>query len=162
MRDRGGARVTRRKAGSNKLVKRKLRVVVIGGTGHVGTFLIPRLAQDEHEVICVSGGAREPYQPHSAWRKVRRVCLDRAAEDASDTFGEKILALKPDVVIDMICFTLKSARHLVEALRGKLQHFLSCGTIWVHGPSVEVPTVETQPRKPFGEYGIQKAEIEDH
>jgi nucleoside-diphosphate-sugar epimerase len=60
----------------------------------------------------------------------------------------------------MICFTLESAQHLVEALRGQVHHFLSCGTIWVHGPSVEVPTTEEQPRRPFGEYGIQKAAIE--
>jgi nucleoside-diphosphate-sugar epimerase len=60
----------------------------------------------------------------------------------------------------MICFTLDSAQQLVEALRDQVQHFLSCGTIWVHGPSVEVPTLETQPRRPFGDYGIQKAAIE--
>ena len=41
-----------------------------------------------------------------------------------------------------------------------MQHFLLCGTIWVHGPSVAVPTTETEPRRPFGEYGIQKAAIE--
>jgi nucleoside-diphosphate-sugar epimerase len=60
----------------------------------------------------------------------------------------------------MICFRLASAQPLVEALRGQVQHFLHCGTIWVHGPSVQVPTSETQPRRPFGEYGIKKAEIE--
>ena len=69
-------------------------------------------------------------------------------------------ALKPDVVIDMICFTLPSAQHLAQALHGEVQHFLHCGTIWVHGPSVEVPTTEDQPRRPFGEYGMQKAAIE--
>jgi nucleoside-diphosphate-sugar epimerase len=60
----------------------------------------------------------------------------------------------------MICFTLESAVQLVEALRGQVQHFLHCGTIWIHGPSVEVPTTEEQPRRPFGDYGIQKAKIE--
>jgi nucleoside-diphosphate-sugar epimerase len=60
----------------------------------------------------------------------------------------------------MICFTEASARHLVEALSGQVQHFLHTGTIWVHGPSVEVPTTEMQPRRPFGEYGIAKARIE--
>jgi nucleoside-diphosphate-sugar epimerase len=62
----------------------------------------------------------------------------------------------------MICFTLDSARQITEALKGRVQHFLHCGTIWVHGPSVVVPTTEEQPRKPFGEYGIQKAAIEDY
>ena len=37
---------------------------------------------------------------------------------------------------------------------------MHCGTVWVHGPSVEVPTTELQPRRPFGEYGIRKAQIE--
>jgi nucleoside-diphosphate-sugar epimerase len=60
----------------------------------------------------------------------------------------------------MICFTLSSARHLVEALHGQVQHLLHCGTIWVHGPSAAVPTSEEQPRRPFGDYGVKKAEIE--
>jgi nucleoside-diphosphate-sugar epimerase len=75
-------------------------------------------------------------------------------------FGKAILGLSPDIVIDMICFQLESARMLVEDLKGHIQHFLHCGTMWVHGHSVEVPTEESQPRNPFGEYGIQKASIE--
>ena len=47
--------------------------------------------------------------------------------------------LRPDIVIEMICFTEASARALVDALRGQVRHFLHTGTIWVHGPSVEVP-----------------------
>jgi nucleoside-diphosphate-sugar epimerase len=37
---------------------------------------------------------------------------------------------------------------------------LHCGTIWVHGHSTIVPTTETRPRNPFGDYGIRKAAIE--
>ncbi|NUR99924.1 MAG: NAD(P)-dependent oxidoreductase, partial [Kribbellaceae bacterium] len=44
----------------------------------------------------------------------------------------------------------------------RIQHLLHCGTIWVHGPSATVPTREDAPRTPFGEYGIQKAAIEDY
>jgi nucleoside-diphosphate-sugar epimerase len=139
-----------------------MRVVVIGGRGHVGTYLVPRLVEAGHEVICVSRGQREPYQPHAAWKSVRQVVADRTAEEAKGVFGQRIRDLQPDVVIDMICFTLDSARHLVEALRGQIQSFLHCGTIWVHGPSAVVPTTEEQPRRPFGEYGIQKADIESY
>jgi nucleoside-diphosphate-sugar epimerase len=139
-----------------------MRVVIIGGTGHVGTFLVPRLAAAGHGVTCVSRARRQPYQPHAAWARVRHVTLDRGAEEAAGSFGERIAALEPDAVIDMICFKLASARHLVEALRGRVRHFLHCGTIWVHGPSVEVPTTEEQPRRPFGEYGLQKAAIEEY
>ena len=137
-----------------------MRIVVIGGTGHIGTYLVPRLVMAGHEVVVVSRGQREPYRPHSAWRSVRTYSLDRQAAEADGSFGESVLSLAPDIVIDLVCFTLDSARHLVDALRGKIQMLASCCTIWVHGPSVEVPTLETQPRRPFGAYGVQKAEIE--
>ena len=137
-----------------------MRVVIIGGSGHVGTYLVPRLVEAGHEVINVSRAQREPYQPHGAWTQVQQVQIDRQAAEKTGDFGQQVRELQPDVVIDMICFTLDSACHLVEALRGHVQQFLSCGTIWVHGPSAQVPTTETQPRQPFGEYGVQKAAIE--
>ena len=137
-----------------------MRVIVIGGTGHVGTFLVPRLVAAGHDVVVVSRSQRDPYQPHGAWNQVQRLTIDRDAAEKRGDFGAQIRNLKPDVVIDMICFTLDSAQHLVEALRGHVQHFLHCGTIWTHGPSVEVPTTEEQPRRPFGDYGIKKAQIE--
>jgi len=86
--------------------------------------------------------------------------MDREAEDAAGTFGSSVSKLKPDIVIDMICFDPAAARQLVEALRGKVRHFLSCGTIWVHGYPVTVPLTEDLPRRPFGEYGIKKAQLE--
>ncbi len=137
-----------------------MRIVVIGGVGHVGTYLVPWLVEAGHEVIVISRGQRQPYQPHAAWRRVQMVVADRVAEDAADVFGRRVRDLKPDVVVDMICFRPESARQLVEALAGQVQHFLHCGTIWVHGPTVQAPTDETQPRRPFGEYGINKAAIE--
>jgi nucleoside-diphosphate-sugar epimerase len=137
-----------------------MRIVILGGTGHVGTYLIPRLVDEGHQVVCVSRGQRQPYQPNRAWDRVETAQIDRAASEAQGIFGEQIAALRPDVVIDMICFTADSARQLVTGLRGKIQHFLHCGTIWVYGPSAVVPTSEDQPRRPFGEYGIQKAAIE--
>ncbi len=137
-----------------------MRVVLIGGTGHVGTYLVPRLVEAGYEMISVSRQQRTPYQPHAAWQSVRQVKIDRAIEEKAGRFGQQIRELAPDVVIDMICFTPDSARQLVEALQGQVRHFLHCGTIWVHGHSVQVPTTETQPRNPFGEYGVNKAATE--
>ncbi len=137
-----------------------MRVIIIGGTGHVGTYLVPRLVEAGHDVVSISRGERQPYHSNAAWGAVEQIAVDRAKEEAAGTFGQRVRDLKPDVVVDMICFTIESARHLTEALQGDVQHFLHCGTIWVHGPSVEVPTTEEQPRRPFGEYGVQKAAIE--
>lgn len=139
-----------------------MRVIVIGGTGHVGTYLVPRLVEGGHEVVCISRGQREPYRPHGAWEQVERVAIDRGEAEARGEFGGRVAELSPDVVIDMVCFTRESAEHLVEAVRGKVRHFLHTGTVWVHGPKVHAQTTEEQPRRPFGDYGIQKAAIEDY
>ncbi len=136
------------------------RAIVIGGTGHVGTYLVPRLVEAGHEVVVLSRSQREPYQPHEAWQKVERVVVDRKEADASGQFGQMVADLQPDIVIDMICFTLDSARQLTEALRGKVQHFMHTGTVWVHGPCVQAPYTEEESRAPFGEYGVQKAQVE--
>jgi nucleoside-diphosphate-sugar epimerase len=88
------------------------------------------------------------------------VILDRAQEEKNGTFGEKIRLLRPDVVIDMICFKPESAKQLVLSLRGHIQQLLMCCTIWVHGYGTQVPTGENQPRNPFGNYGIEKRAIE--
>ncbi len=136
------------------LVKESLmRVVIIGGSGHVGTYLVPRLVEAGHEVVNVSRGRSEPYRQHAAWRNVAQVVADRAAEEADGLFGRRVRDLRPDVVVDMICFEESSARHLVEALRGQVQHLLHCGTIWIHGSSVQVPTtgsVKSQAERVLG------------
>src|SRR5271163_2759601 len=114
-----------------------MRIVVIGGTGHIGTYLSPMLVEARHEVISVSRGTRLPYQPHPAWGEIAQVVLDRGAEEARGEFGSRVA-------------------ELVDALRGRVGHFLHCGTIWVHGHSVLVPTTESAPRAPFGDYGVRK------
>jgi nucleoside-diphosphate-sugar epimerase len=91
---------------------------------------------------------------------VTTVSADRDAEDASGSFGARIAALEPDIVIDMISFTLPSTRQLVEALRGRVQHFLHCGTVWVYGHNTTIPSTEDEPLNGIGEYGSQKAAIE--
>jgi nucleoside-diphosphate-sugar epimerase len=137
-----------------------MRIVLIGGGGHIGTYLAPMLVERGHEVINISRGQSQPYVPNAAWNSVQQIIADRDQEDRAGTFARRVSDLKPDVVMDMICFTESSARQLVEALRGQVQHFLHCGTVWIYGHSTQVPAKEDQPRKPFGEYGIQKATIE--
>jgi nucleoside-diphosphate-sugar epimerase len=138
------------------------RVVIIGGSGHVGTYLVPLLVKAGHRVVNVSRGQSTPYRPHEAWDPVQTVVYDREAEEAAGTFGAHIAELAPDILIDMIAFKPASTRHLVEALRGKVQHFIHCGTIWVYGHNPAVPATESDQLNPFGDYGIGKAEIETY
>src|SRR5262245_52575166 len=138
-----------------------MRVCVIGGTGHIGTYLTPRLVEEGHQVTCVSRGENDPYRPHDAWQAVKHVLLDRTEEEARGTFGERVAAIDAEVVIDLTCYLPESAEQIMAALLGRVAHFLHCGTIWVYGTSVEVPSTEEAPRRPFGDYSVRKAAIEE-
>jgi len=136
------------------------RIIVIGGSGHVGSYLLPRLVELGHEVVNVSRGQAKPYRPHFAWSQIEQVTLDRTAEEQAGTFGEKIAGLNPDIVVDMISFDRQSTQHLVEALRGRVEHYLFCSSIWVYGSLVAIPSTEAETSSPIDAYGRGKAESE--
>ncbi|GAB3436306.1 NAD-dependent epimerase/dehydratase family protein [Flindersiella endophytica] len=138
-----------------------MRIVVIGGSGHIGTFLVPRLVRAGHEVVNVSRGSRQPYADAPEWNDVQQLSADREQEDRDGTFAGRIAGLGADAVVDLICFTIESATMLVERLRGETGHLLHCGSIWRYGLSRKAPITEEtgSGTEPFGEYGIQKDRI---
>jgi len=73
------------------------RIVIIGGSGHVGTYLVPALVERGHEVVNVSRGEASPYRPHPAWKTVEHVVVDRRVEEAAGRFGSRIAGLNADI-----------------------------------------------------------------
>ncbi|MGA9718441.1 MAG: NAD-dependent epimerase/dehydratase family protein [Acidobacteriaceae bacterium] len=136
------------------------RIVVVGGSGHVGTYLLPALVERGHNVVNVSRGTASPYREHAAWKAIEQVSLDRKAEEAEGRFGARIAELNADIVVDMLSFHLEGAQQLVEALRNKIEHYLFCSSIWVYGHATTVPAVETDPTNAIDAYGVNKAKIE--
>ncbi|MHC5905583.1 NAD-dependent epimerase/dehydratase family protein [Streptomyces sp. S6] len=132
-----------------------MRVVVIGGSGHIGTFLVPRLVRAGYEVVSVSRGSRGAYVGAPEWEQVRQVVADRDDPE----FPDRIAKLGADAVVDLLCFTLESATALVERLRGETGHLVHCGSIWRYGPSLRAPISEETGTAAEGEYGIQKDRI---
>jgi nucleoside-diphosphate-sugar epimerase len=115
------------------------RVVVIGATGHIGTYLVPRLVDGGHEVIAVSRGTRGPYHASPQWDAVTRVTADREAEDADGRFADRVAELRPEVVIDLICFTPVSAQRLVEALLNQETRAGGVPTVVLHAGHISGP-----------------------
>ncbi|WIB00062.1 NAD(P)-dependent oxidoreductase [Curtobacterium sp. MCBA15_012] len=136
-----------------------MRIVVIGATGHIGTFLVPRLVRAGHDVVAVSRGTSTPYADAPEWERVERVTADREQEDRDGTFGGRVAALAADAVVDLVCFTVESAEQLVRALRGSATHLVHCGSIWRAGVSHVLPITEATMTPPFGDYGVQKDAI---
>ncbi|MDR2301584.1 MAG: NAD(P)-dependent oxidoreductase [Deltaproteobacteria bacterium] len=137
-----------------------LKVLVIGGSGRIGTYLVPKLVNSGYEVINVTRGISLPYKNNPAWKEVENVTLDREKETGGE-FERKIAAVGADVVIDLINYTLKDTKAMAEALgQTNLSHYLFCSSLWAHGKATKIPIIEDQPRVPLEEYGLQKAKSE--
>lgn len=139
-----------------------MKTVVIGGSGHIGSYLVPKLVRAGHKVINITRGQSKPYKEDVSWREVEQVILDRDKESAGE-FESKIAALNADVVVDLINFTLESTKSMAEALKNtNLSHYVFCSSIWAHGKVTTMPVIEDQPKFPLEEYGIQKAKSEEY
>jgi len=78
------------------------------------------------------------------------------------SFADRVAALRPDVVVDLVCFTLESATALVDRLRGEVVHLVHLRVDLAVRPEPEVADLEDSAASasaPFDEYGIQKDRI---
>lgn len=138
-----------------------MRVLVIGGTGHIGSYLVPRLTCAGHKVTVVARKPQPQYaNPLLGWAGVCWIMADRPAEEISGAWLKRMAAIETDVVIDAICYTPEQNRVMYEAFRGRIRQLIHIGTIWSYGPAERVPYEESQPRKPITQYGRRKARIE--
>lgn len=137
------------------------KISVIGGTGHIGTYLVPRLVMAGHDVTVIARNPEPKYDRlRYTWDQVEKVSADRRAEEEDGIWRRRMDALEADIVIDLICFTPEQNQVMMDALDGRIEHFLHCGTIWSYGPSPVTPYREEYIRRPIGDYGIWKAKIE--
>jgi len=138
-----------------------MRILVIGGTGHIGSYLVPRLVLAGNDVSVVARNPKPQYgDQRIAWGEVKWIVADRRIEEEDGSWQKRMKTVEVDVVIDLLCFTSEQNRMMVEAFKGRVDHFLHCGTIWAYGPATRSPFVEDYPRKPITEYGRLKAAIE--
>lgn len=135
-----------------------MKVLVIGGNGHIGSYLIPHLIQDGHDVISVSRGHNRPYEDERPeWDYVTELIYDRRALCRDKTLLKE---LSPDVVCDILAFDQADAQDLCENFTGTDTRIISVGSNWVIGRKRFVPVTEEHPRTETGDYGRGKTEME--
>ena len=73
-----------------------MRVVIIGGSGHVGTYLVPRLVEAGHEVVAISSAASSSpisrMRPGARSSRSRSIAMPRRRPAS---FGRRIAACAP-------------------------------------------------------------------
>ena len=113
-----------------------MKIIVIGGTGHIGRFLIPQLIEDGHEITTVTTG-RTPIPKGKGWNRVN-------FRNASSLKDEKswldfVSVEKAVVIIDILGGSLPG---LYRAVKSKVRHIIVCGSVWMLGTPTTVPVPE--------------------
>jgi nucleoside-diphosphate-sugar epimerase len=138
-----------------------MKILLIGGTGHIGSYLVPRLVAEGHEVTVLARQSKARYaELRLGWTPVRWINADRKAEEKTGAWSDRMRAINTDVVIDFIAFTPEQNNMLIDAFQGRIRQFIHIGTLWAYGPAERVPYQESDPRRPITQYGRAKAQIE--
>lgn len=115
-----------------------MKIVVIGGTGHIGSFLTPMLVEAGYEVTVISRSGRTPVPDNGIWRKVK--LIEGFYKRDSLEWQELIARIKTEVVIDILGNDLWT---LYETVKRNCKHLVACGSVWMFGDPKTVPTPET-------------------
>jgi nucleoside-diphosphate-sugar epimerase len=134
-----------------------MRVLLIGGSGHIGGYLAAHFAGRGDEVVILARGCQPV--PHGA----RLVAVDRAAaeaEPAADGVRTRWQALieeiAADCVVDLIAYEASSTVQTLAAVRRRARHFINIGSGWRLGEPATLPTREDDLARPRCHYGEQK------
>ena len=130
------------------------KVVVLGSTGYIGSYLVPMLVKHDFEVVAVSRGKSQPYIQDYAWENVQNIRLDRTK---NKNFAKAIAQIKADVVIDLINFDVSETKKMVAASKDTpLSQYVYCSSIWAHGRAEILPIQPNSSKKALDNYGKDK------
>jgi nucleoside-diphosphate-sugar epimerase len=130
-----------------------VRVVVLGGTGFIGGYVVQALVRNGHDVAVFHRGVDEPDLPSSVRHIHGR--FDRLAD-----YGSEFRRLRPDVVLDMVPYINKDG-HGISHFRAIAERavvissgdvYRAFGRLWKSepGPPDLVPLREDAPLRSLG------------
>lgn len=139
---------------------RALRILVLGGTGFIGPYIVHESVRRGHTVTILTRGRREPSMFEDAFTRVEHVTGDRAQPDAYAGLGDRTF----DVVIETSGYRHPWTREAVRALAdraGRWVYVSSTGVFWPYH-SVDIAEdgpvlLQDDPPQEQPTYGVMKA-----
>ncbi len=138
------------------------RILLLGGTGVIGTFLVPELRKAGYSVTVTSRA------PHTSNDAGVTYLLGNAKDDA---FLDACLAQGYDAIVDFMIYSTEQFKSRYKKLMASTQHYLFLSSYRVYGDNGCAPIREDSPRLldsvndpqylATDEYGLAKARQED-
>lgn len=114
------------------------RILVFGGTGAMGQFLVPILADMGHTVDCVALDTRETSNPRITYYRANLSDNNYAAAD-------EFLSRRYDAVVDFLTYSTARFAARRDKLLSSTDHYIYLSSCRVYA-NEEVPIVESSPR----------------
>lgn len=131
-----------------------MKVLVIGGTGLMSTFIVQQLL-DRGDTVSVFNRGQSEKRFHGTVEEIRG---DRWQYPA---FEAEMTGRSFDAVVDMVAFHPDNAFSILRAFRGRVKQLVVCSTVCVYGgPLTRLPATDDEPHRPVGDYGRNKSAIE--
>ena len=131
-----------------------MRVIVIGGSGFVGSALVPELLARECEVVVINRGSR-PVD------RVENLAADRNDPDALAEASRRIEGA--DAVIDTCAYTGRQVEIAWELLAGRVRRWVHLGSAAVYVDSPRRPAREEDEiggAEVWAQYGRDKSDAD--
>jgi nucleoside-diphosphate-sugar epimerase len=132
------------------------KVLFIGGPGNISTSAVEEILARNNEVAIFT----LPDSPDKGMKK--KVKFYRGNRDNPGEVRAVVDDFRPELTVDVCCFTPKQARGLVSVLRGKVEKHVFVSTCDVYGyPLKRIPFRESDPfNKPVSQYATDKLACE--
>ena len=101
-----------------------MKVLVIGGTGFIGSHVVRQLIEMKHEIIVFHRGETKTNLPQVKWIKGDRHHLSE--------YKQEWKKLAPQVVLDMIPYTAKDAQGVVDTFKDIAQRIVAISSADVY------------------------------
>lgn len=131
-----------------------MEICVIGGTGHIGKFLVPLLIKDGNKVTIISSG-RSPFPKDGIWEKA--IWIKGSYKRGDKEWADTISSVKCETFIDILGIDLPLT---FNAIKNSCKHIIVCGSVWMLGNPKVVPVPEiTQSPCEFKGYATRYEEL---
>ena len=130
-----------------------MKILVIGGTGHIGGFLTSLLMEDGHHVVVMTSGRTSPRN------RIELVAMRYQVALQDGSFQALLRQRNFDGVIDILQMDIGSVYS--ACVENGVSHLIACGSLWMFGRPKIVPTPElVQTDCPFEGYRKRLQELE--
>lgn len=110
-----------------------MKVLIIGGTGHIGKFMVPKMVEAGAEVVVVGSG-KTPLPDNKVWSNIKYLKCNVADTDKLNKLADEV----PDVTV----IIPGSAWNIYHKMKSVSKHIIACGSLWMFGEPKVVPTPE--------------------